>query len=236
MRRRPALAAPLLALAALAAPLDAQGGRAPNTLTEAERKEGWRLLFDGRTTDGWRGYGRPDMPGGWGVIDGALVRVGRGGDIITTEKFADFELALEWKLEPGGNSGIFYRAVESDRPIYFSAPEMQVLDDLRHADGRSLLTSAGANFGLYPVPRSLARPAGEWNEARLLVRGRQVEHWLNGVKAAEYELGSEDWLARVKASKFAAWPEYGLAREGHRGLQDHGDRVAFRSIRIRVLP
>ncbi|MCC7133263.1 MAG: DUF1080 domain-containing protein [Gemmatimonadales bacterium] len=209
---------------------------AANTLTEAERRDGWKLLFDGKTTAGWRSYGKRELASGWQVVDGALTRVGLAGDIVAAEEFANFELALEWSVAKGGNSGIFYRGIEGPDPIFRSAPEMQVLDDAEHADGKSLLTSAGSNYGLYPVPRSVAAPAGQWNQARIRVSGNQVEHWLNGIKVVEYQLGSDEWRARVKASKFAAWPAYGTARRGLIGLQDHGDRVAFRSIKIRVLP
>jgi hypothetical protein len=210
---------------------------AVNALSSSERDSGWRLLFDGRTTAGWRAYDRPEMPGGWQVVDGALTRAARGGgDIITSESFRNFDLSLDWKLQPGGNSGIFYRAALGSDAIYFSAPEMQVLDDSAHADGRSELTSAGAVYGLYPARRGIVRPVGEWNTARILVNGNHVEHWLNGQQIAAYELGSEDWRRRVNSSKFKAWREYGQAAEGYIGLQDHGDWVAFRNIKIRVLP
>lgn len=220
--------------------MNACAQRPPNQLTDEERAAGWRLLFDGTTTAGWHGYGRQEMPGGWQPVDGALTRVASAGDIVTNETFHDFELALEWKVGPGGNSGIFYRGIESAdprlEPLFQSAPEMQVLDDERHVDGKSPLTSAGANYGLYAPPRGVARPAGEWNAARIVVRGSHVEHWLNGVKVVEYELGSPEWAAKVAASKFNEWPKYGTAREGVIGLQDHGDRVAYRNIRIRVIP
>ncbi len=214
----------------------AQPTPAPNTLTDAERRDGWTLLFDGKTTAGWRSYGKRDLATGWQVVDGALTRVGLAGDIVAANEYANFEVAVEWQVPKGGNSGIFYRGLEGPEPIFRSAPEMQVLDDAEHADGKSLLTSAGSNYGLYPVPRSVARPAGQWNQARILVRDDHVEHWLNGTKVVDYQLGGPDWLARVKASKFAAWPAYGTAKRGLIGLQDHGDRVAFRSIKIRVLP
>ncbi len=207
-----------------------------NELSDAEREAGWQLLFDGRTTDGWRGYMMETIPDGWRVLDGELTRVGRGRDIITTEQFENFDLTLEWKVERGGNSGILFRAVEGPEQIYMGAPEMQILDDENHADGRSPLTSVGSNYALHPAPRGLARPVGEWNSARILVSGNHVEHWLNGFRTVEYELGSADWLERVASSKFSAWPEYGTASRGHIGLQEHGDRVAFRSIKIRRLP
>jgi len=226
-----------LACTLLVGGASAQGGAdAPNTLTPAERKAGWRLLFDGATTSGWRGYDSPAVPAGWRVIEGALTRVASGGDIVTSDRFRNFELALEWQVSEGANSGIFYRAADGAKAIYWSAPEMQVLDDARHPDGKSTLTSAGSAYGLYPAPRGVVKPAGEWNRVRLVVNGNHVEHWLNGVKVVEYELGSADWAERVARSKFAKWPEFGKAAEGRIGLQDHGDRVAYRSVKIRVLP
>jgi hypothetical protein len=208
----------------------------PNTLTRQESAEGWRLLFDGKNTAGWREFRKPSISPGWHVIDGALVRADSGaGDIVTDDQFTNFELALEWKVGEGGNSGIFYRATEQADTIWKAAPEMQVLDDARHADGKSVLTSAGSNYALYPAPRGVVHPAGQWNAARILVNGNHVEHWLNGVKLFEYELGSADWKERVRASKFSTMPLFGTAQSGHIGLQDHGDRVAFRNIKIRVL-
>jgi hypothetical protein len=226
-----------MAIVAVAAGRPA-GAQTPNVLSDAERKGGWLLLFDGKTTAGWHGYARTGIPAGWQVSDGALTRVGPGGDIVTDRKFTNFELRLEWKIAPGGNSGIFYRGVERsrERPLYYSAPEMQVLDDARHPDGKSPLTSAGSVYGLYPAPRGIVKPANEWNAVRLVVRGNHVEHWLNDQQVVVYELGSSEWRARVKASKFAEWPEYGTAAEGVIGLQDHGDRVAYRNLKIRVDP
>ncbi len=213
------------------------GQMTANVLSQRETNEGWRLLFDGRTTTGWRGYRKPAVSPGWQVTDGSLVRTGQdAGDIITAEQYRNFDLALDWKVSEGGNSGIFYRATEGSDNIWQSAPEMQVLDDARHVDGKSPLTSAGASYGIYPAPRGVVRPAGEWNAARLLVNGNHVEHWLNGVKLLEYELGSTEWKDIVAKSKFNEMPLYGKAAEGHIGLQDHGDRVEFRNIRIRVLP
>ncbi len=224
---------------ALAGPADAQQTRSEspiNALSDAERAAGWELLFDGKTTDGWRGYMMETMPDGWQVVDGELTRVGRGPDIITVQQFENFDLTMEWKVERGGNSGVFFRAIEGPDRIYYAAPEMQILDDENHADGRSPLTSVGSNYALHPAPRGLARPVGEWNSSRILVDGNHVQHWLNGVRTVEYELGSPDWLERVAASKFSQWPEYGKASNGHIGLQEHGDRVAFRNIKIRQLP
>lgn len=213
-----------------------EGPMTANVLSQRETAEGWRLLFDGRTTAGWRGYRKQAVPAGWQVIGGSLVRAGQdAGDIITSGQYRNFDLALDWKVSDGGNSGIFYRATEESDHIWQSAPEMQVLDDARHVDGKSTLTSAGANYALHPAPRGVVHPAGQWNSARILVNGNHVEHWLNGVKLLEYELDSGEWKELVAKSKFGALPLYGKAGEGHIGLQDHGDRVEFRNIRIRVL-
>jgi hypothetical protein len=209
---------------------------AANQLTTRELQDGWRLLFDGRTLNGWRGYGKQTMPPGWAAVDGALTRTAEAADIVTTEQFRNFDLQLEWKIAPGGNSGIFYRAVESADPIYYSGPEYQILDDQVHRDGQSDLTSSGANYALHPAPRGVVKPVGEWNSARIVVRGNHVEHWLNGQKIVDYELGSADWQQRVAKSKFNEWPAYGKAAQGYIGLQEHGSWVAFRNIKLRVLP
>ena len=234
--KQPTAVTLLVACLVVALPPAARAQASRNTLTPAERAAGWRLLFDGKTTTGWRGWKMDTLPSGWQVVDGALTRVRRAADIITTEKFKNFELSLEWKIAPNGNSGIFYRASEDDDAIYWSAPEMQVLDDAGHPDGQSRLTAAGSDYGLYPSPAGVVQPAGQWNQVRLVVNGNHVEHWLNGVKVVEYELGSPDWEARVKASKFAPHPHYGRNPEGYIGLQEHDYWVAYRNIKIRVLP
>ena len=208
---------------------------AMNTLTSEERAAGWRLLFDGRTTEGWRGFRQDHLPEGWQVVDGTLERVDQGGDIITVDQFDDFELSPEWKVEAAGNSGLFFRATEEVSTIYLAAPEMQILDDAGHADGLSQMTAAGSNYALHPAPEGVVRPAGEWNHFRLVVQGARVEQWMNGVHVVTYELWSPEWEELVAASKFAAWPEYGRATRGHIGLQDHGDPVWFRNIKVREL-
>jgi hypothetical protein len=207
-----------------------------NTLTEAERAAGWTLLFDGSSLDGWRGYNMKSLPDGWAAVDGTLARVGSGGDIITESQFRDFELTFEWKVDTGGNSGVFYRAAEGQELIYHSAPEYQVLDDANHRDGQSPLTSAGSDYALHAAPRGLVKPAGEWNSGRIVVEGDRTEHWLNGSKAVEYERHTEEWAELVRNSKFVEWPAYGIADVGHIGLQDHGDPVWYRNMKLRVLP
>ena len=208
---------------------DASG---PNTLTAAERAAGWRLLFDGRTTAGWRGFRQGTLPAGWEVVDGALTRTSGGGDIITVDQFGDFELRLEWRIATAGNSGIMYRVSEAGEATYFTGPEMQVLDNGGHPDGRSPLSSAGACYGMYAPSSDATRPVGSWNEVRIVAIGPRIEHWLNDVRIVEYDIGSSDWLMRLQSSPFRDLPAYARAPRGHVALQDHGDRVAFRSVRI----
>ncbi len=230
--------APVLACHPAAAPTTTAPAAAAalNALSADEQAQGWRLLFDGKSTAGWRAYRADSMPAGWQVVDGALTRVGRAGDILTREQFANFELTLDWKIAEGGNSGIMYRVSEDDDADYWSGPEMQVLDDERHPDAHSRLTAAGSDYGIYASPAGVVNPAGTWNRVRIVVNRNHVEHWLNGLKVVEYELGSDDWTERVAASKFAPHPHYGRNKSGYIALQDHGDWVAYRNIKIRVLP
>ncbi|HUE86078.1 MAG TPA: DUF1080 domain-containing protein [Vicinamibacterales bacterium] len=206
-----------------------------NALTAAEQAEGWKLLFDGKTLQGWRAFRSPAPPGGWKAIEGELVRQDKGGDLMTAEQFDDFELRLEWKVTTSGNSGIMFRVTDEGNQTYETGPELQILDNAGHKDGKDPMTSAGSNYAMHPPVRDVTKPVGEWNEVRLIVDGAHVEHWMNGVKLLEYELWSEDWGKRVKASKFAKMPGYGRAKRGHIVLQDHGDLVWFRNIKIKPL-
>jgi hypothetical protein len=197
---------------------------------------GWRILFDGKSLEAWRGYKTPTVPAGWRVESGVLAKDKPSADLVSKDEFGDFELEFEWRIGTGGNAGVFYRGTEEYEHIYWSAPEYQLLDDPNAPDGRSRLTSAGADYGLYPSPAGIVKPAGEWNSSRILVRGAHVEHWMNGQRLLEYEFWSPDWEAKVKASKFKDWPNYGRALKGHIGLQgDHTGDLAFRNIRIRAL-
>ncbi len=212
----------------------AQAPKVPqNVLGEADKAAGWKSLFDGQSLRGWHNFKKTGAVAGWKVEDGALVCAGGGDDLVTDEDYADFELELEWKIHEGGNSGIFFHATEENDYVWQSAPEMQVLDNDRHPDGRDPRTSAGANYALHAPPRDVTHPVGLWNRARILVRGSHVEHWLNGTKLCEYELWSDDWKALVAASKFASMPRYGQSKTGRIALQDHGDFVAFRNVKIR---
>ncbi|MAE67535.1 MAG: hypothetical protein CMJ18_25025 [Phycisphaeraceae bacterium] len=206
-----------------------------NTLTESETAGGWRLLFDGASMKGWRSFRKTTLNDGWRAIDGAITRVARAGYLVTEEQFENFELKLQWRISPGGNSGIFFRLDEQVESVWHSAPEMQILDDAKHADGGRRSTSAGANYGLHAPRPGATLPAGRWNDVRLLVDRRHVEYWLNGMKVVEYELGSPDWNRRVATSKFNDKEQFGKAKKGHIALQDHGDPVWFRNIRIRPI-
>ncbi|HYS68983.1 MAG TPA: DUF1080 domain-containing protein [Gemmatimonadaceae bacterium] len=206
------------------------------TLTAEQRAAGWRPLFDGTSTAAWRGYKTQTMPAGWQIVDGVLTKTASVEDIVTKDQFGNFQLALDWKLSPGGNSGVFYRGTEEYDHIYWSAPEYQLLDDAGHPDGKSRLTSAGADYALYPSPAGVVKPADQWNSTLIVVNGNSVQHWLNGQKLLEYELGSPDWADKVKASKFSAYPNYGKAARGYIAIQgDHDGTLSIRNVRIREI-
>ncbi|MCH2135487.1 MAG: DUF1080 domain-containing protein [Phycisphaerales bacterium] len=208
-----------------------------NDLSPREELDGWSVLFDGEDpAQHWRGFRQETLPQHWSAQDGALVFSGAGGgDIITREQFDDFDLRLEWTVEPKGNSGIFFNVAEDAPATWATGPEMQILDNARHGDGRNALTSAGSNYALDPPPFDCSLAPGCWNRVRIRVRGDHVEYWLNGIKTADYHLNSPTWKAKVADSKFAGMPRYGQETSGHIALQDHGDRVAFRNIRIKRL-
>jgi len=208
-----------------------------NQLSPAEQKQGFQLLFDGRTVNGWQGWGRKDMPKGWSAKDGALTLTPGlgGGDIRTVEEYGDFDLRLDWRVGPAGNSGIFYRAKEGKGPGYLTGPEYQLLDNIQHPDGRNAVTSTGSSYALYPPTQNVVRPVGEWNTTRIVAKGNRIEHWLNGVKVVEYEINSPEWRERYLKSKFRGMAEYGKYPAGYLVLQDHGDPVSFRNIRIKRL-
>lgn len=196
----------------------------------------WRSLLDDKAA-AWRGWESDTLPDGWQVAGDTISKDGEVEDLVTREVFGNFELELEWKISKGGNAGLFYRATREYDRIYWSAPEYQLLDDAHAPDGRNRLTSAAAAYALYAAPDGILKPFGEWNTARIVVNNVHVEHWLNGQKVVAYELRSRDWKSKVAASKFAAYPNYGLATEGHIGVQgDHAGTLTLRHIRIRELP
>ena len=208
-----------------------------NSLSPEEKAAGFELLFDGKNIEKWRKYRGEGVPKGWQVADQALVFIPglEGGDLTTKEQYGDFELRLDWRVQAGGNSGIMLRSRETRGASYETATECQVLDDAKHKDGKNPLTSAGSAYGLYAPAKKMVNPANTWNHLRVIYKGAHVEHWLNGVKIVEYEVGSPDFLERLGKSKFKGWPEYAKYTSGHIVLQDHGDLVAYKNIRIRKL-
>ena len=196
----------------------------------------WRSLLQENSAPDWRGWKEPGLPAGWHIAGGVISKDGPVDDLVTKESFGNFELELEWKIGKAGNSGIFYRGTREYDHIYWSAPEYQLLDDENADDGRSRLTAAAAAYALYGAPAGIVLPFDQWNKTRLVVKGNHVEHWLNGRKVVDYELKSADWKSRVEASKYSAYPNYGLATAGLIGLQgDHPGALAVRNIRIREL-
>jgi len=227
----------LLCVAFAACIPHAASQEAASALSPEEQAAGFRPLFDGESLAGWRGFRDVQVPDSWIAEDGTLHfrRAGGRGDLMTVEQFGDFELRLEWKISEGGNSGIVFRVTDAQNQTWKTGPEMQVLDDAGHRDGRNPKTSAGANYALHAPTSQVVRPVGEWNEVRLRVQGPRVEHWLNGRLVVDYELWSPEWEALVRETKFADHPDYGRSPRGHLALQDHGNEVWFRNLRVRLL-
>lgn len=219
-----------------------QKDAAPNTLTAAEKKAGWMLLFDGRTVDAWRGYKTPDATDSrWRVEEGTLTLPADNGrdthgqrDIISKDTFEQFELVFDWRIASGGNSGVKYFVLE-DRDSAIGH-EYQVIDDERHPDAKvGPHRQTAALYDVLPAADRPTKPAGEWNTTRIVVRGQTVEHWLNGKKVLQYELNSPALKAAIEKSKFKGMERFGKRQNGHLLLQDHGDQVWFRNIKIRRL-
>jgi len=220
-----------------------------NTLTQAEADDGWVLLFDGKTSEGWRGYKKDHFPTAWQIVDNTIHMIGsgrgeagdrEGGDIIYDKEFQNFTVSLEWKISEGGNSGIFYLGQEKLDFIWETAPEMQVLDNENHPDaklGKDGNRMAGSLYDLIPAKPQNAKPVGEWNQVEITVYKGTVVHKQNGVNVVEYHLWTPEWNELVAGSKFPGLnPEWAdVASKGYFGLQDHGDDVWFRNIKIKEL-
>lgn len=232
--------------------MEQTNGYKVNALTAEEKEKGWMLLFDGESLSGWRGYGKEGIPSAWSV-DGDAIRIKGsgegeagaedGGDIIYDQKFKNFELQFEWKVSKGGNSGVFYLAREIDGlPIYRSAPEYQILDNENHLDARLGVNNNRQSASLYdliPAVPQNAKPFNEWNTGGIVVYKGTVIHMQNGANVLEYHLWTPEWEEMIENSKFKGWSEMinagGEERQGYIGLQDHGDDVWFRNIKLKVL-
>lgn len=213
-----------------------------NTLTSKEKKEGWQLLFDGKTTKGWRNYKSDKVNAAWKVVDGSLFldtsnKEEKGGDVITTQEFENYELHLEWKIQACGNSGVMFNVQEADeyRTVWVTGPEMQVLDNTCHPDAKIIKHRAGDLYDLISCSEETVKPAGEWNAARIVSNKGKYEFWLNGVKTVEFTMHTPEWDAMVAGSKFKSMPAFGKFSKGHIALQDHGDQVWYRNIKIKLL-
>lgn len=220
----------------------------PNALTEEEKAAGWELLFDGSTLAGWKRYNHDTIGPLWSVKDGMIICDGtgfgegsgdHGGSLMTTRSFGNFELSIEWKMTPGGNSGILYHVVESPEygHDYETGPEYQVMDDAGWQGGAlNEAQKVGSNYDMFEAPPTKkVMPVGEWNTARIVYNNGHVEHWLNGEKTVEFEEGSEEYNKRYQSSKWVGYPGWNKSKVGAISLQDHGAPVYYRSIKIRPL-
>lgn len=213
-----------------------------NALSEAEKAAGWELLFDGESMDKWRLF-KQDTLAGWAIADGEMQALGTGGlngrgsDIITKKTYENFELSLEWKISPKGNSGIFFNVVESDdlHAVYESGPEYQLIDDIGFPEKIEAWQMTAANYAMHTAPAAKPKKVGEFNHSKIKVKDGHVEHWLNGDKVVEYSLWTEEWKKKVSESKWKDYKAYGLAKSGHIALQDHGNQIWFRNIKVRNL-
>lgn len=184
----------------------------------------------------WRAFRGTGIPSTWTFTDGVIDHVQGGGDLVSAESFENFELDFDWKVSAGTDSGVMYRVSEDYEASWWSGPEYEILDNKGHPNGKDPATSAASCYGLYGPPNDVTRPVGQWNSARIIVEGTHVEHWLNGFKVVQYELGTAAWKRKVASTKFAAWPEYGTIPSGHIVLQDETGAVSYRNLMIRVLP
>lgn len=212
-----------------------------NSLTDAEKKAGWQLLFDGKDLDGWRMYQNKNADC-WGVKDGVIYCKGSTtdksdlrADLISKDEFDNFELSIEWKIAPAGNSGIMYHVSEEAKAAYLSGPEYQLIDDDGFPEKLEDWQKTGADYAMYTPTAKAAKSVGQFNITRIVVNGSHREHWLNGVKIVEFEAWSDDWNKRKSVGKWKDTPNYGMNKKGHIALQDHGSGVWFKNIKIRKL-
>jgi hypothetical protein len=204
------------------------------------QKGKWVNIFDGKSTAGWHSWKSKEVKG-WTVENGILTTKGKNGDLLTDKEYENYILEFEFKVQPKGNSGLIYKVIEDPEnkelfAPYASGPEFQIIDDVNYPEKIQDKQKTGANYDIYP-PKDLTatKPAGEWNKGKLIIKNDHIEHWLNGKKVADYEYGSEIWKNDVAGSKFAKWPYAKAHAKGRISLQDHGDSVSFKTIRIKEL-
>jgi hypothetical protein len=209
-----------------------------NELTAAEKKAGWKLLFDGKSTDDWRTY-QNNVDDSWEIVNGELHckkdSVKKRADLITKDEYASFELQLDWKVSKGANSGILYHVLETHPSSYETGPEYQLIDDLGYEEKLEDWQKSGADYAMHPPAKIASKPAGEYNHTRLVVNGDHVEHWLNGVKVADFHAWTPEWEKLKKEGKWKDHPDYGNAKSGYIALQDHGGGIWFKNIKIKKL-
>ena len=209
-----------------------------NELSTAEKKAGWKLLFDGKSTDSWRAY-QNIANDSWEVLNGELHckqdGVTKRADLITKDEYASFELQADWKVSKGANSGILYHVLETHRASYETGPEYQLIDDLGYEGKLEGWQKSGADYAMHPPLKIASKPVGEYNHARIVVKGDHVEHWLNGEKVADFHAWTPEWGKLKKEGKWKDYPDYGIAKSGYIALQDHGGGIWFKNIKIREL-
>jgi hypothetical protein len=211
-----------------------------NTLTPAEQTDGWQLLFDGNSLTGWKGYLVDSITSNWQVANGCLQALGKGDDhsgyIVTRDTFSNFHLKLDFKLTKGSNSGIFYGVVDGNYPTpYATGPEYQLIDGANWPDKLEDWQNVGADYAMHTAPSAKPNPINEWNTAEIIVLGTHVEHWLNGTKIVDFERWTPEWTKLKTEGKWKDYPDYGMAKAGRLGLQDHGSVVYFRNFKIKKL-
>lgn len=219
--------------------LDPEQGK-DNTLSAEEKKSGWALLFNGHSTDGWRGYNNKPLDS-WDIINGQLYCKANGNevkqraDLMTIDQYDNFELSIDWKVDKGANSGIIYRVVETNGPSYMTGPEYQLIDDEGYPQKLEAWQKSGSDYAMYPPNELAAKPAGEYNHTTIIVKGAHVEHWLNGKKVVAYEFWTPEWKELREKGKWKDAKDYGMAQKGHICLQDHSGGIWFKNIKLRKI-
>jgi hypothetical protein len=211
-----------------------------NMLSDAQKSDGWKLLFNGKDTEGWRMFKNKEN-NSWEVVDGTLHckpfdAADKRADLMTVDQYADFDLAFDWKISPQSNSGVIFRVTEEFEEPYFSGPEYQLLDDKGYPGDVKPVHYTGSNYDMHPAPpTSPVKPVGEWNTSRIVAKGNHIEHWLNGTKLLEYEIGSAEWTKLRDGSKWKDVKGYCVSKTGFIDLQDHGNEVWFKNVMIKSL-